>query len=177
MTIANLAPTVVLSGADEADEGQTKTYTYTVSDPGADSPSVTESCGANATRTDTAAPDSFDCTFPDGPACSTVEVSADDGDDVGSDEIAVTIANLAPTVVLSGADEADEGQTKTYTYTVSDPGADSPSVTESCGANGTRTDTAAPDSFDCTFPDGPASSTVEVSADDGDDGSAATKSP
>ena len=30
MTIANLAPTVVLSGADEADEGQTKTYTYTV---------------------------------------------------------------------------------------------------------------------------------------------------
>jgi hypothetical protein len=173
ITENNVAPTVTLSGAASADEGQTKTYTYTVSDPGADpSPTVTESCGANGTRTDTLAANSFDCTFPDGPASSTVGVTADDGDpsnNTGSDSIVVTVANVAPTVTLSGAASADEGQTKTYTYTVSDPGADpSPAVTESCGANGTRTDTLAANSFDCTFPDGPASSTVEVTADDGD---------
>ena len=57
---------------------------------------------------------------------------------------------------------------KTYTYTVSDPGTDTMTVVESCGANGTRTDTAADNSFDCTFPDGPADTTIKVTADDGD---------
>ena len=54
-----------------------------------------------ATRTDTAAANSFDCTFPDGPASSTVKVTADDGDptnNIGSDEIDVAVANVAPTV-------------------------------------------------------------------------------
>ena len=41
-------------------------------------------------------------------------------------------------------------------------------VVESCGANGDLTDTAAANSFDCTFPDGPATSTVSVTADDHD---------
>ncbi len=171
-TVANVAPTVDLAGADTANEGQTKTYTYTVTDPGSDPATVTESCGGNGTRTDTAASHSFECTFPDGPASSTVNVTADDGDptnNTGSDEIDVTVANVAPTVDLTGADTANEGQTKTYTYTVSDPGTDpSPTITESCGTNGDLTDTAASNSFECTFPDGPASSTVKVTADDGD---------
>ena len=173
VVVANVAPTVVLSGATSANEGTTHTYTYTVSDPGADpSPVVSESCGTGGTKTDTAAANSFDCTFPDGPASSTVTVSANDGDpsnNIGSDSKTVVVANVAPTVVLSGATSANEGTTHTYTYTVSDPGADpSPVVSESCGSGGTKTDTAAANSFDCTFPDGPASSTVTVSADDGD---------
>ncbi len=173
VTVNNVAPTVHLTGASTADEGQTKTYTYTVTDPGSDpSPAITESCGGNGDLTDTAASHSFECTFPDGPASSTVKVAADDGDptnNTGSDEIDVTVANVAPTVDLTGADTADEGQTKTYTYTVTDPGSDpAPAIDESCGGNGTRTDTAAASSFQCTFPDGPASSTVKVTADDGD---------
>ena len=171
VAIANVAPTVVLSGPATADEGQTKTYTYTATDPGADTLVITESCGANGVRTDTPAVNSFDCTFPDGPANSTVKVTADDGDlidNIGDDEIVVAIANVAPTVVLSGPATADEGQTKTYTYTATDPGADTLVITESCGANGVRTDTPAVNSFDCTFPDGPANSTVKVTADDGD---------
>ena len=129
VAIANVAPTVVLSGPATADEGQTKTYTYTATDPGADTLVITESCGANGVRTDTPAVNSFDCTFPDGPANSTVKVTADDGDlidNIGDDEIVVAIANVAPTVVLSGPATADEGQTKTYTYTATDPGADNP---------------------------------------------------
>jgi hypothetical protein len=272
VTVANVAPTVTLTGDASADEGSTHTYTYTVTDPGDDTPVVTEDCGTNATYTDTAAPDSFECTFIDGHvgASSTVEVSADDGDpadNTGSDAIevavanvkpsiayvsapttadegdtrhytftysdpgddvvtvtqdcgdhgelvadsfayaggsgsfdcrfpdgpattdvsvkatdsdgatdtdnqtvTVTVANVAPTVTLTGAASADEGSTHTYTYTVSDPGDDTPVVTEDCGTNATYTDTAAPDSFECTFIDGHtgASSTVEVSADDGD---------
>ena len=167
--VANVAPTVVLTGDTSANEGQTKTYTYTVTDPGDDpNPTITEDCGANATYVNTAAVHSFDCTFPDGPAHSLVEVTADDGDDVGSDDIDVTVANVAPTVVLTGETSADEGQTKTYTYTVTDPATDSATVTESCGANATMTDTPAANSFDCTFPDGPATTTVSVTANDGD---------
>ena len=138
ITEANVAPTVVLSGLSPADEGQTKTYTYTVSDPGNDpNPTITESCGANATYVNTVAANSFDCTFPDGPASTTVSVSANDGDptnNTGSDSKVVAIANVAPTVVLTGADYGERGSTKTYTYTVSDPGNDpNPAITESCG--------------------------------------------
>ena len=97
VTVANVAPTVTLTGDAAADEGSTHTYTYTVSDPGDDpNPVIVESCGANGTNTDTAAVNSFECTFPDGPASSTVSVTADDGDAVGSDELEVTVANVKP---------------------------------------------------------------------------------
>ena len=98
-------------------------------------------------------------------------MTANDGDptnNIGTASKTVTIANVAPTVVLTGDTSANEGQTKTYTYTVTDPGTDPPTVTESCGANATKTDTPAANSFDCTFPDGPGSSTVSVTANDGD---------
>ncbi|MFL5891864.1 MAG: PKD domain-containing protein, partial [Solirubrobacterales bacterium] len=162
ITVNNVPPSVALSGPTSANKHDTKTYTYTISDPG-DSRgniSVTESCGANGTRIDTPAPDSFDCSF-DHVGSSTVRVTANDGSDTGSDSKTVTIGAVAPTVSMSGATSANEGNTKTYTYTVSDPDA---TVTESCGANGTRIDTAASNSFDCTFPDGPSTSQVRVSA-------------
>jgi hypothetical protein len=167
---ANVAPTVELIGPAAADEGQTLTFNYTVTDPDSD-PTVVESCGANGTREDTAAVNSFRCVFSDGPASSTVKVTADDGDtsnNIGSGQITVTVANVAPSVELTGPAAADEGQTKTYTYTVSDPGNDpDPTIGESCGS-GQKTDTPAANSFDCTFPDGPATPTVTVSANDGD---------
>ena len=172
VAVSNVKPSVALSGAATADEGETKTYTYTVTDPGNDTYTAAENCGANGTKTDTAAANSFDCTFPDGPATTDVTVKVTDSDgaaDTDNQLVTVTVSNVAPTVTLSGAAAANEGDTKTYTYTVSDPGDDSnPTITEDCGANGTKTDTAAANSFDCTFPDGPASSTVKVSANDGD---------
>ena len=180
VTVANLKPTVVLGGVNSADEGQTKTYTYTATDPGADTLTIVESCGANGTRTDTAAVNSFDCTFPDGLATSMVSVSANDEDTgpASSDSITVTVSNVAPTVTLSALNDLsvnESGVTQhTYSYTISDPGADTvTSVTTSCGANGVKvalsdsnSDTAG--SFKCTFPDGDALSTVSASATDSD---------
>ena len=165
VTVANVAPTVTLAAGNDlsVDEGGQHTYDFTVSDPGADTFTVVGvSCGANGTQvgstTTTASGGSFVCSFPDGPADSEVSVQVKDSDDAlsNTDTQTVTVANVAPTVVLSGADSADEGQTKTYTYTVTDPGTDAATTTvvEDCGANGTRTDTPAADSFDCTFPDG-----------------------
>ena len=177
--VANVAPTVVLSGDTSANEGSTHTYTYTVSDPGDDpNPVVSESCGSGGTKTDTAAANSFDCTFPDGPASSTVTVSADDGDasnNIGSDSKTVTVANVAPTVVLSGAASVNEGSTHTYSYTVTDPGQDSFTVSTgypSCGTGGsvtgTPSTTASGGSFDCVFPDGPATTNVAIKVADSD---------
>jgi hypothetical protein len=102
-----------------------------------------------------------------------VRVEADDQDpsnNVGFDQISVSIANVAPTVVLSGPASANEGDpNNTYTYTVSDPGNDpNPTVTENCGTGNVRTDTAASYDFKCTFADGPGTSTVKVTANDND---------
>ncbi len=141
VAVANLAPVVTLSGDDFANEGQTKTYTYTVTDAGADTSLVDEDCGAAATYIDTVTAFSFDCTFPDGPESTTVNVTADDGDpsnNIGDDEITVAIANVKPSVSLTGAASADEGDLKTYSYVVTDPGVDTHTVTTSCGANGVK---------------------------------------
>jgi hypothetical protein len=95
--------------------------------------------------------------------------ATDSNNDSGSDQATVHVSNLPPpTTLTSPATAAVEGQTKTYTYTVSDPGNDTYTTTESCGANGTYTNTAAANSFDCTFREGPASSTVSVQATDSD---------
>ena len=122
----NVAPTACHPGADSADEGSTKTYSYSATDPGDDAPlSWTISCGDEGylvAGSDDGS--SFECSFPDGPANSSVSASAFDGADSGSDSISVTVANLKPSVTLSGPATANEGDIHSYSYTVSDPGQD-----------------------------------------------------
>jgi hypothetical protein len=185
VTVANLAPTVVLSGDATANEGQIKHYTFTVSDVFADTYTGVASCGivpaANYTVTSNngSQSGSFDCTFPDGPVSPNPMVSitfTDDDGGVGSDNKEVTVANVAPSVVLSGATSANEGETKHYTFTVSDVPADTygPGVA-SCGTGSLSGYTATGNSgsqsgsFDCSFPDN-ASTTVSVSFTDDDGG-------
>ena len=162
---SNVAPTVAVTGDDTADEGDTKTYGYTVTDPD-DTPTVTTSCGDYGTKSNEDS-DSFDCTFPDGPNTSTVSVSADDGDASDSDSITVNVANVAPVAVLSGDGSADEGETVNYTYSASDVGDDTLSIATSCGSNATQSNDDG-DSFDCTFTDGPGTSDVSVTATETD---------
>ena len=180
---ANTVPSIAFTASPgTANEGDTRTYDFAITDPdvgqtfafvtGFPDCGTGGSLGANsinaALKTGT-----FQCSFPDGPANPTVRVQVQDSFSTPATSniatVAVVVSNVAPTVVLSGPTSANEGETKTYTYTITDPGDDpNPTVTESCGSNGTKIDTAAVNSFDCTFPDGPASSTVLVSADDGD---------
>lgn len=108
----NEAPAVELSGDDSAREGETKPYTYSVDDADGEAPpAVTESCGDNAIYEDTPEPNSFRCRFPDGPATTTVSVSARDAEgDAGEDSIEVTIANVAPRAVNDGPYRTDENR-------------------------------------------------------------------
>jgi hypothetical protein len=103
--VDNVAPVVTLSGASSADEGETKSYSFTVSDPGDDTFSVvSQSCGTdgtlfNPTFDNLTGAGSFDCTFPDGPATTSVNVTVSDDDaDSGSDSVAVTVNNVVPTI-------------------------------------------------------------------------------
>jgi Bacterial Ig domain/PKD domain len=182
-TVVNSPPTVAFTSAPaSADEGEAKTYAYSASDADGDVLSLVAGapgCGANGTRASSSfdpgtGAGSFDCSFPDGPAGSTVSVQVTDGTD-GSNAPSqlVAIANVAPTVAFTSAPaSADEGQTKTYSYSISDPGTDTvDSVVTSCGGNGTKSNASNSDTggtFDCTFSDGPASSTVSVQATDSD---------
>jgi hypothetical protein len=130
VTVDNVKPTVALSGAASANEGDTNVYTYTVSDPGADTVSVTEGCGANGVYVADGVLNSFKCTFPDGDASSTVLVTANDEDPgpATEDSITVAVANVKPSIALSGSATANEGDTKTYSFSVSDPGQDDRTV-------------------------------------------------
>ncbi|HJQ29747.1 MAG TPA: PKD domain-containing protein, partial [Rubrobacter sp.] len=105
VTVANVAPTVDLTGSSTANEGDTKKYDFTVTDPGDDTHTIDWDCGVGekvpgsfqydpATKTG-----SFECRFPDGPVNTTVSVTADDGKDTGNDSIDVNVANVAPTAI------------------------------------------------------------------------------
>ena len=183
VTIQNTAPTVTLAAANDltVNEGSTHTYSYTISDPDGDTiASVSTSCGLHGTKSNpsnTNAAGQFDCTFPDGPDSSTATAQATDsgfGAIAGNTAFqAVTINNVAPTVAFTSAPaSANEGQTKTYTYSISDPGQDTvQSVATNCGASGTKSNasnTNTSGTFDCAFPDGDASSNVSVQPTDSD---------
>jgi hypothetical protein len=186
-----LTPTVAFTVSPaSANEGETKTYTYSISDPGTGPiSSVAISCGANGTRSNVSNTNTsgmFECTFDDGPETSTVTVQATGSGNAAGNEASqlVSIANVGPTVTLSGADAANEGESKQYTFAASDPGDDTFFLdSASCGAFGTRDDPATfdPDtgggSFNCTFPDGPVSNMVSITVSDSEgvhDGEAIT---
>ena len=104
VTVNNVAPKVVLSGPTQANEGDTKTYSFTITDPGDDEQTVDWDCGDNGEKVDVSfsydpatKTGSFECRFPDGPTETDVSVTVNDGDGSGSDSITVNVANVAPT--------------------------------------------------------------------------------
>ena len=89
----------------------------------------------------------------------------------------VTVNNVAPVVSNLAGDATvnESGVTQhTYTYDIFDPGVlDTQTATPSCGTGGhlvtgSDSNTATGGTFKCTFPDGPASPIVTVSATDSD---------
>ncbi len=185
ITVANVAPVVTIMGDGDANEGQTKTYEYTVTDDGDNDTieNVEESCGGNADYTDTEAENSFDCTFIDGGMIdentskdSTLSVEATDNDgDTGIGAKTVSVANVRPTISLAGDDFANEGQTKTYNFTIEDDGVNdthADTITTACSGPDAEkvlgSQTYDPEertgSFECKFLDGGAGKTSDVTA-------------
>jgi hypothetical protein len=186
------APAVTVTGDGTVDESGTtqQEYTFTVTDadPGDTFTIATgyPTCGTSTDRvlvtgslTTNASGGTFKCTFPDGhsPATSeNVSIQVIDGTGLSSTVAhqPVTVNNVAPTVTFSAANDTsvDEGSTHTYEFSIFDPGDDGiTGVTVGCGgaeaaANITFDDDSG--SFDCTFPDGPATQVVSARATDTD---------
>src|SRR5205823_12237556 len=118
-------------------------------------------------------------TYADGPNDYpiTVDVTDEDGTFLNAaNAFSVHVNNVAPTAHISGDATADEGTTHAYTYTVTDPGDDTFSVNSgypTCGGGGqfvltSWAQTAHGGSFDCFFPNGPATTSVAIKVTDSD---------
>ena len=178
--VDNVAPSIVISGATNVNEGSAYTLTLgAVTDPGTDTVTSyvvhwgdgnTSTYSTNGAKTHT---------YADGPASRSITVDLTDEDGTFLDRAnakSVTVDNVAPTVTLTGPSPVAEGSTNTYNYTTNDPGTETFSRdAQSCDggtlsgatfnpANGTG-------SFDCTYADGPSSHNPSVTVSDGDGGS------
>ena len=109
VTVANVKPTIVLTGSATADEGETNTYSFTVTDPGPGHahdrpPPAAPTAPRSPGRTPTTRPPAWaasSASFPDGPATTNVTATVTDSDgavDTDNQVVVVTVANVAPTV-------------------------------------------------------------------------------
>jgi PKD repeat protein len=130
VVVNNVPPIVTLSGPNTAGAGDTKTYTFTISDPGADTQSYAvgyPTCGLNGTingtPTITNSGGSFQCTFGTG-ASSTVSVKVNDGTANSNESSIPVTVNRPPTVSSGGNVSGAEGSAIALHGTASDPDGD-----------------------------------------------------
>jgi hypothetical protein len=145
---------VTLSGAATVNEGDTVNYSYTVTDPGADTFSLdAESCGtgnilSNSSFNPATGAGSFDCTFPDGPVSSNVSVTVTDDDGgSGTDSISVEVANVAPGVSVFQASQNVQysDSIEDVTFTATDVAADTMTAATSYSVDGSGFTDGLPD--------------------------------
>lgn len=158
---ANAAPTITWDSANDytVDEhvSSERSFFFSASDSDGLNSTISASCGSggelvadSTTLTTTSGSGSFKCLFEDGPASPDISVTVTDAlNNSTTATKAVTVANVAPTTTLAGPTSPTVGIAVTYTYTVSDPGNDTPTVTTSCGSGTKSEETSG--SFKCTF--------------------------
>src|SRR5205823_3415859 len=123
LAVANVAPTLTLGGTT-AVEGSPFTLTLASSDPGNDhiiSWMINWGDGAQSPLAGTATFASH--TYADNKIYNVV-VTANDEDGYYSSVKAVTITNVAPTLLVGGAGSTERGSIYTLSLTSADPGAD-----------------------------------------------------
>ncbi|MCA1684340.1 MAG: hypothetical protein LC708_04375, partial [Actinobacteria bacterium] len=195
MTITSTGPSITWNGGNDytVDEHATteRAFTFTATDLDGLSSTVTASCGTggvlvtnSATINTSTGVGSFRCVFADGPATPTISVTVKDTlDNQTTSTQDVTVANVAPTVTITGDSAVNESSVTThaYSFSITDPAGltnDVASVSaHSCGTGGSEVTnsysfnaTNGTGTFTCTFPDGPASPSVSVNVSDGDSG-------
>lgn len=126
LTVNNVDPSVNITTAPATiDEGDSKTFNATVTDPGINdvlAPTWSDniaSCTLQSGSTLNTA--TFLCTDE---GSGTVSLSVSDGDGgTGSDNVALTVNNVDPSVTITtAAATINEGSSKTFAATVTDPG-------------------------------------------------------
>jgi hypothetical protein len=136
VTVNNVAPSVTLTGPTTANEGDTKSYSYSWTDPGTlDTFTHGVSCGIHGiasadvfnagTKTG-----SFDCTWSDDSGAGTATVTAtvtDDDSGAGSGTKYVKVSNVNPAVTAAANQSTNEGASTSFALgSFIDVAADSP---------------------------------------------------
>jgi len=171
VAVNNVAPTLTLSGAATVDEGSLYTLTLSSSDPGTDTiASWSINWGDGPAEVLTGNPASATHTYADGPNSYTIAATATDEDGTfNANTQAVTVNNVAPTLVISGAATVNEGSLYTLTLSSSDPGTDTiASWSINWGDGPAEVLTGNPASATHTYADGPNSYTIAATATDED---------
>lgn len=186
----NTAPTVAFDAGTPtaANEGDTRTLNFTITDPDADTWSFATGypkCGDNGSlvsgsATITAKSGTFQCTFPDGPSNSTAAAKVNDGTaDSNEATNAVAVSNVKPTVGIDSVSGNSgtaciDGNQVTLGFSWTDPaGTNDPyeyTVNWGHGANTTGSNATSPVSgLTHTYPAG-GPYTVQITVNDGDPG-------
>jgi Bacterial Ig domain len=186
LTVNNVAPVVTAAANQSSDEGESHSFTLgSFTDPGADGPWTVDVDWGDGSAHETfpaASPGSLGTkshTYADGPDDHTVTIKVTEAGSgtppSGQATFSVHVYNVAPSVQFTTAPtSADEGDTKTYQYTYSDPGADAISFAAghpSCGDDGSLVGSpsiSSSGSFQCSFPEGPNTTNVAIRVTDDD---------
>jgi uncharacterized repeat protein (TIGR01451 family) len=128
ITVNNVAPTIALGGDGAVDEGSTYTLTLgAITDPGADTVTQWDVDWGDGNSDTYGAGGDVTHIYADGVTAPTitVDLTDEDGTHVAAGTKAVGVANVAPTIVLSGDATVAEGALYSLTLgAITDPGAD-----------------------------------------------------
>jgi hypothetical protein len=168
------APTLAISGASATNEGALYTLNLTSSGSGANSISEwTINWGdSSAAQTVNGNPSSATHSFTDGPATRTISATATNsgGTFNAGNMVSVSVANVSPTLTISGASSVQAGTLYTLNLSSSDPGADTISQwTINWGDNtANQVVSGNPNSITHTFATGLSNVTISATAVDED---------
>ena len=129
ITVNNIAPAIAsIAGATNINEGETVTYTASVSDPGDDELTYNWTVNGEPISNESD-PETIDYTFTNnGNYNLNLTVTDDDGAATTS-ELEILVDNVAPTINITSSITGNEGEAIAFDPTISDPGNDTLTVT------------------------------------------------
>ena len=135
ITVDNVPPAIAsIDGATTANEGETVTYTASVSDPGDDELTYNWTVNGEPINNESD-PETIDYTFADnGNYNLSLTVTDDDGAATTS-ELEILVDNVAPTINIDSSITGNEGEAIAFNPIIADPGNDTLTVTLDFGDN------------------------------------------
>ena len=173
VTVHDVAPTLNVSGTGSVDEGGAYTVTFNATDPGADAVTGWSIDWGDGSSPSVLAPSATSAlhVYADGPEVHNIAVTAVQGPDSFVAELhVVSVADVAPTVSVTGPGTIAEGDTYTLNLSASDPGSDDITAWQIDWGDG-ETDTVSGSASSAThvYADGVAGVEITASAFQGDD--------
>jgi fibronectin-binding autotransporter adhesin len=174
VTVANVAPTLIISGASAINEGAPYLLGLASTDPGPDTITswTIDWNDDTAVQTVSGNPSSVMHTFADGLATRTITAKATDEDGTynAGNSVTVTVNNVAPTLTITGASTVNEGTPYVLSLASSDLGADTIASWTIDWNDGSAVQivSGSPSSVAHTYGDGPAMRIITAKATDED---------